>query len=151
MNSEARRGNNLKWAAALTLVAAAAYACGTRDTSASAAAPPVAQDISRVESRINMLEQRFRSVELSISRLEQQSRLSGVTPGPSARGDESAILRAEVEALRRRLAEVECGLIRIDERTLAPDARDTRLKSGAGGTDPCRLNIRAPLSLPARP
>ena len=150
MNSRATRGQIFTWLLAPALAAAVAYGWSADDLSASAAASP-AQDITRVEMRISQLEQRFRSVELSISRLEQQSRLPSITPGPPTRGDETAILRAEVEALRRRLAEVECGLIRIDERTLAPAARDGLRKSGAGGTDPCRLNSLAPLSLPSRP
>jgi hypothetical protein len=101
--------------------------------------------------RISQLEQRFRSVELSISRLEQQSRLPGLSPGATAHGEDTRLLRAEIDALRRRLAEVECGLIRIDERTLAPAARDERPRGGAGATGPCRLNAAAPLSLPTRP
>lgn len=153
MNSHARRGSFLLWLVALALVAAAvAYGRRAEGSSASAAAPP-AQDMSRLESRFNQLEQRFRSIELSISRLEQQqqSRLSAVTPGPAPRGDDVGLLRAEVEALRRRLAGAECGLIKIDERTLTPAARDERRKAGPGASDPCRLNTSAPLNLSARP
>jgi hypothetical protein len=154
MNSHALRGSFLQWFAALALVAAAvAYGWRAEGSSASAAAAPPTQDVSRLESRFNQLEQRFRSIEMSISRLEQQqqSRLSVVTPGPSARGEDGGLLRAEIDALRRRLAEAECGLIRIDERTLTTAASDGRRKAGPGGTDPCRLNTSAPLNLSARP
>lgn len=148
MNSRVPRGPFLTWLLALALVAAAAYGWRAGDSSASAAAP-AAQDISRVETRISLLEQRFRSVELSISRLEQQSRLPTTTPGVATRGEDLNLLRAEVDALRRRLAEAECGLLRIDERTLAPAARDDRRRAGA--TDPCRLNSPAPVNLSSRP
>jgi hypothetical protein len=153
MNAHALRGSFLQWFAALALVTAAvAYGWRAEGSSASAAAPP-AQDVSRLESRFSQLEQRFRSIEMSISRLEQQqqSRLSVATPGAPPRGEDAGLLRAEIEALRRRLAEAECGLIRIDERTLTPAARDERRKAGLGGTDPCRLNTSAPLNLSARP
>jgi len=147
MNLRTRCGSFLLWPAALALVAAAAY--GWRaDGSAPAAAT---QDVSRVESRLNQLEQRFRSVEMSITRLEQQSRMSGVTPGATARDAEVSLLRSEVDALRRRLAEAECGLVRLDERTLTPTAREQRRKVNAGGTDPCRLEADAPLRLSTRP
>ena len=149
LGSISRLGSIFTWLAAFALVAAAAYVWRTGGTSASAAAP-AAQDVMRVENRLNMLEQRFRSIEMSISRLEQQSRLSGITTA-AARGEDVSLLRAEVEVLRRRLAEAECGLLRIDERTLAPAAREERRKAGGGATDPCRLNPPAPLSLPARP
>jgi hypothetical protein len=114
------------------------------------AAPP-AQDLTRIESRLSQLEQRFYSIEVSIRGLEQQSRLSGINTGRTERDTELSLLRAEVEALRVRLAEVECGLYRVDERTLSAAAREARRKSGGMTGDPCRLNPDAPVRLPSRP
>jgi hypothetical protein len=107
--------------------------------------------VTRIESRLNQLEQRIYSIESSIRGLEQQSRLSGVTAGRSARDPEIGLLRTEVEALRLRLAEVECGLAKVDERTLTAAAREARRKSVGGAGDPCRLDADAPLRLPSRP
>jgi hypothetical protein len=130
------------------LAAAAAYAGEPLSRTGEASAP--AQDVTRIESRLGQLEQRFFSIEASIRALEQQSRLSGVTSGRAARDPEVGLLRVEVETLRRRLAEVECGLARVDERTLSAAVREARRKAEAGTGDPCRLNAGAPLRLPAR-
>ena len=145
-----------KWAALLLLVllAAAVVAAATGGTAAgtgeaSAVAP---QDVSRIESRLSLLEQRFYSIETTLRGLEQQTRLSGVTTSGATRDPEVGLLRAEAEALRLRLAEVECALVRIDERTLGASAKEARRKSGAGGAgDPCRLNADSPLRLSTRP
>jgi len=130
----------------LVLVFAAAVAAYTGKpalrTGEAATIPP--QDVTRIESRLSLLEQRFYSIEASIRGLEQQSRLSGVTTGRDARDPEVGLLRSEVVALRQRLAEIECGLARVDERTLTPAAREARRKSAGGATDPCRLNADAP-------
>jgi hypothetical protein len=149
MNTQARRGSLLPWLSTLALLAAVAYGWGGGGPAA--AAGPAAQDVSRVEMRVNLLEQRFRSVEMSLIRLEQQSRLPAMTPGANARDAEAALLRTEVEALRRRLAEAECGLLRLDERTLTPAAREARREAGVGETEPCRLTPAAPLRLSTRP
>jgi hypothetical protein len=44
--------------------------------------------------------------------------------------------------------EDECGIAKLDERTLTPAARDARRK--AVGNDPCRLNFELPLRPPSR-
>lgn len=113
------------------------------------------QDTIHLERRISLLEQRFYSVETSINRLEQQATLSQrpSTTQSSGREMEINLLRAEVETLRRRLYEMECGLLKLDERTATPAARDSRKKAGAGSssTDPCRLNSESPVQLSTRP
>jgi hypothetical protein len=150
MDSRKSRPHSSWWPAVLLLCAAftaAAYA-GRRAAGASAAP---AQDVIRIESRLSQLEQRFYSVEASIRGLEQQSRLSGLAAGRAARDPEIGLLRSEVEALGRRLAEAECGLARVDERTLSAAAKRAREKSAGGAGDPCRLNVDAPVRLPARP
>ncbi|MBD0327121.1 MAG: hypothetical protein ICV68_11855 [Pyrinomonadaceae bacterium] len=112
-----------------------------------------AQDVTNLDRRISLLEQRFYAVESSINRLEQQAALYGrqAQPSSSVRDPEIGLLRGEVETLQRRLIEVECGLARLDERTLSPAAREARKPAGSSGTDPCRLAADAPLRLSTRP
>jgi hypothetical protein len=153
MYSETRRTRTSRWPPVLILVAAAAaFYAGRPAGSTGEAATPAPQDLMRLESRLGQLEQRFYTVELSIRGLEQQARLSSAAPRAGATRDpEVGLLRSEVEALRLRLAEVECGLLKMDERTLTPEAREARRKSAAGNADPCRLGANDPLRLPARP
>ena len=106
------------------------------------------QDVIRLESRMNQLEQRFYSIESSIRTLEQQSRLAGANQRDLSQED-VARLRAEIQTLQLRLADDECALARLDERTLSPAMRASRQRS-AGRTDPCRANADAPLRLPDR-
>jgi hypothetical protein len=129
--------------------AAVAYSWGAVEKTGEAAAPP--QDVTRIESRLSLLEQRFYSVEASIRGLEQQSRLSGAATARTARDPEVSLLRTEVETLRRRLAEVECGLRKLDERTLGAAAREAQRRSARGTGDPCRLNADDPVRLSSRP
>ena len=156
MDYKTRRRTPFWWSAILVFVLAlvAAFIVYTgkpalRIGEAATATPP--QDVARIESRISLLEQRFYSVEVSLRGLEQQLRLSGSATGRAARDPEVNLLRAEIESLRQRLAEIECGLARVDERTLTPPAKEARRKSAGGGGDPCRLNADAPLRLHARP
>lgn len=153
MNNGTRRAGLSSWHTVLllasALVAGAAYA-GAPVAGSGEAAPP--QDLMRVESRLTQLEQRIYSIETSIRGLEQQARLSGATAGRAARDPEVGLLRTELDTLRLRLAEVECGLTRVDERTLTAAAREARRKSeAAGAADPCRQNADAPLRLTSRP
>ena len=105
------------------------------------------QDVLRIETRLNQMEQRFYTLESSVRSLEQQSRVSsgGLRNGSD---DEVRLLRSEIDLLQRRLADVECGLAKVDERTLTPAMRTTRRRSA--GDDPCRLNFDSPLRLPTR-
>jgi hypothetical protein len=147
MDSGTRRAASSLWPAVfvLVLVVVAAAAAYTRSSASRSGTAAAVQDLNRVESRLSQLEQRFYSVEASIRGLEQQSRLSGGAIGRAARDPEVGLLRAEVEALQRRLAQVECGLARVDERTLGAASREARRKSAAVAGDPCRLNVDAPL------
>ncbi|HEX8281918.1 MAG TPA: hypothetical protein VF588_00965 [Pyrinomonadaceae bacterium] len=134
------------------LAAAAALYAGSPTGGAGEAATAAPQDTMRLESRLGQLEQRLNTIESSIRGLEQQSRFSATAPrATGARDPEVGLLRAEVEALRGRLAEVECGLTKVDERTLTPAARGARRKSAAGTPDPCRLGAETPVRLTARP
>ena len=142
------------WLAILLLVSllVAATTTGTGKSAAiTAEATPIPpQDLTRIESRLSQMEQRFYSIEASIRGLEQQSRVSNSTTR-GERDPEVGLLRAEVESLRRRLAEFECGLVRVDERTLTPAVKEARRNSAGGAGDPCRFNPGAPLRLTARP
>lgn len=108
------------------------------------------QDPSSLDRRISMLEQRFYSLESSMNRLQQYV-MSQRSTGSSSdlRERELDQLRQEVQRLQLRLTEVECGLLKLDERT-AP-ARGNRPRGEARPTDPCRVNPGAPLRLSSRP
>lgn len=114
-----------------------------------------AQDTASLERRIGLLEQRFYSVEISLNRLEQQLRVSQGARTPSTSGErelELNLMRNELNALRLRLGEIECGLVRLDERTLAPAAREARKRAEVkSAEDPCRLDAQTPLRISARP
>lgn len=152
MENKTRRAVSTLWPAVLVLLALVlpyAWRPALRTSEAATTAPP--QDLIRVESRLSQLEQRFYSIETTLRGLEHQMRLPSAAAGRGASDPQVALLRAEVDALRRQLAEVECGLAKVDERTLAPAAREARRKSGPETTDPCRLDANAPLRLPTRP
>lgn len=103
------------------------------------------QDPGSLDRRISLLEQRFYQVESSINRLQtyvasQRPQISQ----PSTSDRDVLIIRDEVQRLSLRLGEVECGLLKLDERTA------TR-RSTPKSDDPCRVNVDAPLRLSARP
>lgn len=107
--------------------------------------PTPQQDIIRLETRVNQLEQRLYSIETNVRTLEQQSRVAGATSRDAGQ-QELILLRAEIQRLQLRLADHECALAKLDERTLSPTMREARRKSGAR-TDSCRTNVDAPLRL----
>ena len=104
------------------------------------------QDVSSLDRRISLLEQRFYQVESSINRLQQYvtSQRSPVTQ-PSTSDRDVIAIRDEVQRLSLRLSEVECGLVKLDERTT------TRRSNAPKSEDPCRVNVDTPLRLSARP
>ena len=112
---------------------------------AAGSAPPPQQDVIRLETRLNQLEQRLYQIDTNIRNLEQQSRL-GTSRGGSSQDVE--LLRSQIQALQLRLIEDECALAKLDERTLSAAMRNARRQSGR--TDPCRSNVDAPLRLPDR-
>jgi hypothetical protein len=117
----------------------------------SAAAPANAvepqQEVIRLETRLNQLEQRLYGIETSIRTLEQQSRLAPASRGGGVSVQDLALLQSQIQTLQVRLVDDECGLARLDERTLSPAMRNARRQS-AGRTDPCRTNVESPLRLP---
>jgi hypothetical protein len=108
--------------------------------------PDPQQDVIRLESRLTQLEQRLYAIETSVRTLEQQSRLANVS-SRAVSPEDVLRLQADMQTLQRRIIDDECGLAKLDERTLGPAMRDARRKSGAG--DPCRNNYESPLRLPA--
>lgn len=109
------------------------------------------QDVSGLDRRISMLEQRFYSMETSMNRLQQvvASQRSTGSSSSDLRDREVDQLRQEMQRLQLRLTEVECGLLRLDERTTT--ASSNRRSGEARPADPCRQNPGLPLRLPSRP
>ena len=100
--------------------------------------------------RIDQLESRFYQLDSKIDRVEQSTRRTPITPSITGGNDtEIRLLRSELDSMRLRLGEAECGLLRVDERTLAAAARAK--KATLGGTENCRLELDMPIQLSARP
>jgi hypothetical protein len=120
--------------------------------------PPTAHAQSALlEQRLNQVEQRFNYIESRLNRLESESRYPGVMPNTSSRNNTELELmrtqvdsmRTEIDSLRGRIGEMECAVLKLDERTLTPAARAAR-KPGVS-SEPCRTNTGAPVRLSARP
>lgn len=107
---------------------------------------PAAQDVIGLDRRISLIEQRFYSLESRLNRVEQQvvgsQRVPPTTSQP--RPNEINLLINEVELLRRRVVELECSVVRLDERT-------GESKEESKSTDPCRMKPQEPVRLSARP
>lgn len=114
-----------------------------------------AQSDQFLSRRIDQIENRFYGLESQLNRLETASRPSITLPssprGTTVEEQEISYLRSQLDALRTRLGEAECGLLRLDERTLSPAARTARTKSASGNPEPCRREPSSPVSLSARP
>ena len=150
MDIQARKGTvmNLSKQTNLVLVVVLCAVIGVmaKNSRGSSASEP--QDVSSLDRRISLLEQRFYSVESNISRLQQYvaaQRPSVSQPGVSDR--ELSLLREEIQRLSLRMSEVECGLSKLDERTTPAARRNPAAKSN----DPCRLNPETPVHLSTRP
>ena len=143
------QGNNrrLQWRALLAAgLAALALVVLFQIALAASNAPPPQQDVLRLETRLNQLEQRLYQIDTSIRNLEQQSRIGGGARGGNSQDVE--LLRSQIQTLQLRLIEDECALAKLDERTLSAAMRNARRQ--AGRTDPCRANVDAPIRLPER-
>ena len=112
-------------------------------------APVPQQEVFRLETRINQLEQRLIQIDTSIRGLQQQSRLGAGAASGGVSAQDVQLLRTQIQALQIRLAEDECALAKLDERTLSPAMRNSRRQSGAR-SDPCRVNVETPVRLPER-
>jgi len=106
------------------------------------------QDPASLDRRLSLLEQRFYSVESSVSRLQQYVATQRPSlPQPSTSDRDLILMREEVQRLELRMAEIECGLIKLDERTTPVARRNPTAKSN----DPCRLNPDQSLRLSTHP
>ena len=108
------------------------------------------QDPASLDRRLSMLEQRFYSMESSISRLQQYvatQRPSIPQPSTSTNDRELSLMREDLQRLTLRMAEIECGLIKLDERTTPAARRNPTAKSN----DPCRLNPDQAVRLSTHP
>src|SRR5207253_388971 len=84
-----------------------------------------------VARRIDQIEQRLNTLASRVNRFESDSRMSSITPRPANNNEtELRLLQSQVDGFRLRLGEVECGLLRVDERTLTVAAKAAR-KRGA--------------------
>jgi hypothetical protein len=114
----------------------------------SATAAPEVQDVSSLDRRLSLLEQRFYSIESSISRLQQY--VAAQRPPvsqPSSSDRDVIMIREEIQRLSLRVVELECGLSKLDERTTPASRRNASDKSN----DPCRVNPETRVRLSARP
>ena len=114
--------------------------------------PVEAQSDMYLSRRIDLIEQRFYSLESRLNRVEQDAVTRRSSPGSQigdTRGQDISLLQNEISGLRLRLGEVECGLLKIDERTLTA-ARRMAGKT-AGTSDRCRQDWGSPVQLSARP
>src|SRR4029453_5819934 len=143
------RNTYLRWRhLLLVLVVGFALATAFRISSAALTGhdPAPQQEVIRLESRLNQVELRLYAIETSVRSLELQTR-AGNVPSRGVTQEDLVLLRSELQTLQRRLIDDECGLAKLDERTLNREVRDARRKSG-GNNNPCRLAVAAPVRLP---
>jgi|SRR3954469_5605738 hypothetical protein len=134
----------------LYLVAIAALALGIYNAFGGGHLPKASAQIgdAYLSRRVDQVEQRFYQLESRLNRLESESMRSSVSavPAHSQNDIEMQYLRTQTEGLRSRVGELECGVLRLDERTL-PATRRMAKKS----TEPCRKDPEAVVQLSARP
>jgi hypothetical protein len=115
----------------------------------SAAATVHAQTDPFLSRRVDMLEQRLYSIESRISSMQTQVVPPMISTIPSTTQNDVNFLRTQVDGMRIRLGEVECGVLKLDERTL-PAAQRRGNRSGSS-SDRCRDNFGTPIALSSRP
>ncbi|MFN6962922.1 MAG: hypothetical protein ACK4S4_04060 [Pyrinomonadaceae bacterium] len=154
------RKKSLCFSIAAAVVAAAAFLFGgmSEFSGGQLTTAVSAQNDTYLQRRIDQIEQRFYMLESRLNSVEQQSRFPGTTIGSGSRVDSELstmrtqldLLRLQLDDLRLRVGEIECGLAKIDERTLTPAAREQRRRAAADSTEPCRANPNAPVKFSAR-
>jgi hypothetical protein len=116
--------------------------------------PVSAQSDRFLEQRLNQVEQRFYTIESRLNRIESESRSSAIRPQLPSMSSTTEVelqyLRTQVDSLRTRLGEAECGLLKVDERTLTAAQRRKGVGS-VSGNDRCRQDWGSPVVLSARP
>ena len=128
----------------LALAAMVTHTGGTPATKADAPA----QDVMSLDRRISALEQRLYMIESNINQLQQRVQYAQRPPVSSAptRDPEVDRLQGELSLLQSRLSEVECALLKLDERTLPAGSRAARAKPN----DPCRAQPNTLVQLSSR-
>lgn len=106
-----------------------------------------AQSDIYLSRRIDLVEQRFYTLESRMNRIEMESRQPSLAaPRPTSSEIELQTLRSQIDSLRTRLGEAECGLLKLDERTLTAAQRRT-----TSDAEPCRRNWGERILLSVRP
>ena len=133
-------------------VAAAALALSLYAVFVGRSVPTVAaQTDMYLSRRVDQVEQRFYMLESRLNRLETSSNSTAISPQVRSTNDvELQFLRTQIDGLRTRVGELECGILRVDERTLSVAARSSRRRS-AGNIEPCRQDPARAVELSARP
>lgn len=108
-----------------------------------------AQNDAFLSRRVDMLEQRLYSMESKISQLSMQSRPSVLPSVPITTQNDINYLQTSVDGVRVRIGELECAVLKLDERTLTAAQRRTT-KTGSTA-DRCRESFGSPIQLSARP
>ena len=154
MNTENRKRNLhlLLYVFAIIGIASAIYSGISIIFTRSGIPTTYAQTDPFLDRRISQIENRFYSIESRINRIEQEARLPDLTSRiPGSNDTETRLLRSQIDTLQIRVSELECELLRLDERTLSEAVRRARRTTDAGTIDRCRLNPNEPLRLSARP
>ena len=106
-----------------------------------------AQSDVYLSRRIDLVEQRFYTLESRMNRVEMESRQPSITAArPTGNEAELQYLRTQIDGLRTRLGEAECALLKLDERTLTAAQRRT-----TSAAEPCRRNWGERIILSVRP
>jgi len=98
--------------------------------------------------RVDMIEQHLYTLESRVNQVST-TRPSIAPQLPSIIQNDVDSVRTAVDGLRIRLGEVECGVLKLDERTLTAVQRRTT-RSGSS-TDRCRADFGTPIMLSSRP
>ena len=139
---------NLSKQSNLVLVIVLCGVIGLVASSSRGSSATVPQDVSSLDRRLSLLEQRFYSIESSISRLQTYVASQRPPVSQPITSDRDVILmREEIQRLTLRVTELECGLSKLDERTTPASRRNAAGKSD----DPCRQNVDTPVRLSSRP
>jgi uncharacterized coiled-coil protein SlyX len=137
---------NLSKQSNLVLVVVLCAVIGVMANNSRGSSATAPQDLNSLDRRLSLLEQRFYSIESSISRLQQYVAAQRPTVSQPTTSDRDLILmREEIQRLSLRVGELECGLVKLDERTT------TRRSTADKPSDPCRLNTDTAVRLSARP
>ena len=112
--------------------------------------PQVNQDYFTLDRRISQVEQRLYLVDSTLTQLRQQIS-SASRPGPSSPSSATAALEIQqltlrIAELKARVDDIECGVVKLDERTLPRSAR-----VGPGAKDSCRNDPNTPVTFANRP